>query len=114
MELGFDWAFNYKTQDLHQTLKIAAPKGVDIFVDSVGGQFHQTVLPHMNYGGRIIQLGNMALYNNPRQIPTVAANDLAIALKVSSFICFDSERTAAVASTEVSSKVNYGRMNYEV
>jgi NADPH-dependent curcumin reductase CurA len=24
-ELGFDWAFNYKTQDVSQTLKIAAP-----------------------------------------------------------------------------------------
>ncbi len=27
-ELGFDWAFNYKTQDVNQTLKIAAPNGV--------------------------------------------------------------------------------------
>ena len=26
LELGFDWAFNYKIQDLDQTLKIAAPK----------------------------------------------------------------------------------------
>ena len=25
---GFDWAFNYKTQDLKQTLNIAAPNGV--------------------------------------------------------------------------------------
>ena len=24
-ELGFDWAFNYKTQDVSQTLKIASP-----------------------------------------------------------------------------------------
>ena len=24
-ELGFDWAFNYKTQDVGETLKIAAP-----------------------------------------------------------------------------------------
>ena len=27
-DLGFDWAFNYKTQDLNQTLNIAAPNGV--------------------------------------------------------------------------------------
>jgi len=84
LELDFDWAFNYKTQDLHQTLKIAAPKGVDIFIDSVGGQFHQTVLNHMNFCGRIIQLGNLALYSDPNQQSMVPANDLAIALKVKS------------------------------
>ena len=66
LELGFDWAFNYKTQDLNQTLKIAAPKGVDIFIDSVGGEFHQTVMEHMNFCGRVVQLGNLSLYNNPR------------------------------------------------
>ena len=25
---GFDWVFNYKTQDIGQTLNIAAPNGV--------------------------------------------------------------------------------------
>ena len=25
---GYDWAFNYKTQDITQTLNIAAPNGV--------------------------------------------------------------------------------------
>lgn len=29
-DLGFDWAFNYKTQDVNQTLKIAAPNGVTL------------------------------------------------------------------------------------
>ena len=94
LELGFDWAFNYKTQDLHQTLKIAAPKGVDIFIDSVGGPFHQSVLPHMNYGGRIIQLGNLALYNTPQQVPMVPANDLAVALKELTIVGFNVFRYA--------------------
>ena len=34
-ELGFDHAFNYKTQDLDQTLSQAAPSGVDIYYDNV-------------------------------------------------------------------------------
>ena len=89
LELGFDWAFNYKTQDLHQTLKIAAPKGVDIFIDSVGGSFHQSVLPHMNYGGRIIQLGNLSLYNNPQKVAMIPANDLMVALKELTIVGFN-------------------------
>ena len=80
--IGLDWAFNYKTQDVHQTLKIAAPKGVDIFLDSVGGVMHQTVLNHMNFNGRVIQLGNLAMYDAPGDIEMVPANDLVVALKV--------------------------------
>ena len=81
-ELGFDWAFNYKTQDVKQTLKIAAPKGVDVFIDSVGGIFHAAVMEHMAMNGRVCLLGNLASYNNPKNVPMVPANDMAIALKV--------------------------------
>ena len=80
--IGLDWAFNYKTQDVHQTLKIAAPKGVDIFLDSVGGAMHQTVLNHMNFNGRVVQLGNLAMYDAPGDIEMVPANDLVVGLKV--------------------------------
>ncbi len=34
-ELGFDYAYNYKTCDLGETLKEAAPEGVDCFFDNV-------------------------------------------------------------------------------
>ena len=81
-ELGFDWAFNYKTQDVKQTLRIAAPKGVDIFIDSVGGIFHAAVMEHMAMNGRVCLLGNLSSYNNPKNVPMVPANDMAIALKV--------------------------------
>ena len=33
--LGFDYAFNYKTTDLRETLKEAAPKGIDVYYDNV-------------------------------------------------------------------------------
>lgn len=83
-DLGFDWAFNYKTQDLRSTLKIAAPTGVDIFMDSVGGTFHSVVMEFMAPKGRVCILGNLASYNNPKFVPMVPSVDLAIALKVSS------------------------------
>lgn len=81
-ELGFDWAFNYKTQDVGQTLKIAAPRGVDIFLDSVGGIFHSAVMEHMAMYGRVCIYGTLSSYNNPKNVPMVPANDMAIALKV--------------------------------
>ena len=34
-ELGFDFAFNYKKVDLHESLKEVAPEGVDVYFDVV-------------------------------------------------------------------------------
>ena len=34
-ELGFDYVFNYKTQDVVEELKKAAPEGVDCMFDNV-------------------------------------------------------------------------------
>ena len=34
-ELGFDFAFNYKKVNLSESLKEAAPEGVDVYYDSV-------------------------------------------------------------------------------
>ena len=34
-ELGFDYAFNYKTRDLNEALKESAPNGIDCFFDNV-------------------------------------------------------------------------------
>ena len=34
-ELGFDFAFNYKKVNLSQSLKEAAPEGVDVYYDNV-------------------------------------------------------------------------------
>ena len=81
-DLGFDWAFNYKTQDVRTTLKIAAPTGVDVFLDAVGGVFHSTVLEFMAPRGRICLLGNLAAYNHPKAVPMVPTHDLSITLKV--------------------------------
>ena len=41
-DLGFDWAFNYKTQDVNQTLNIAAPNGV-IYREMLSDPRHEIV-----------------------------------------------------------------------
>ena len=106
-DLNFDWAFNYKTQDINQTLNIAAPNGViilqilsavyldgsltqvDIFWDGVGGNFSATVLPHMAMFGRVIMVGNLASYNHIQNTPAIPAMDLAVALKELTIVGFN-------------------------
>jgi NADPH-dependent curcumin reductase CurA len=46
-ELGFDACLDYKAGDLAGQLK-AAPKGVDVYFDNVGGEILDTVLGRMN------------------------------------------------------------------
>ena len=46
-DLGFDFAFNYKTADVDESIKSAAPDGVDCYYDNVGGEFANTVVKNL-------------------------------------------------------------------
>jgi len=63
-ELGFDYAFNYKTDNIKESLKKAAPKGVDCYFDNVGGEISSQIISHMNLYGRISVCGSISTYNS--------------------------------------------------
>merc|ERR1719228_2544649 len=62
--LGFDFAFNYKTSDVAETLKTAAPSGVDCYFDNVGGEMSAAVMGAMNTRGRVSVCGAISHYND--------------------------------------------------
>jgi len=62
-EIGFDEAFNYKSGDFLDNMKAACPKGVDVFIDHVGGNQFDTTLGLMNHNGRVIIVGSISKYN---------------------------------------------------
>ncbi|XP_078000329.1 prostaglandin reductase 1-like [Glandiceps talaboti] len=86
--LGFDEAFNYKTIDLDETLKKAAPNGVDLYFDNVGGMFSVTVRRHMNTFGRISQCGAISQYNakEPELLPCTDHITVVKELNIRGFI----------------------------
>lgn len=62
---GFDVLINYKTtSNLSKAIKDAAPKGIDIYFDNVGGDISDTVLPLMNNFGRVAICGAISMYNS--------------------------------------------------
>ena len=79
--LKFDEAFNYKTQDLAETLRSAAPDGVNCYFDAVGGKFSQTVVQHMAEGGRIACVGASSGYNSAAPPTTGPFPELNIIMK---------------------------------
>ncbi len=63
-ELGFDACVDYKSGDLRAALKDAAPKGVDVYFDNVGGDILDIVLGQIRMKARIVICGAISQYNN--------------------------------------------------
>jgi len=63
-ELRLDAVINYKNQELRTALKAAAPRGIDVYFDNVGGEHLNAALPRMNALGRIAVCGMISAYNN--------------------------------------------------
>jgi len=68
-ECGFNAAFNYKTGPILEQLKLAAPEGIDVYFDNVGGQALEAALSVMRLHGRIIACGGISNYNNTKPQP---------------------------------------------
>jgi NADPH-dependent curcumin reductase CurA len=62
-ELGFDAAFNYKTESPSAALKKYAPEGIDIYYDNVGGETLDAALNAAKDFARFIECGMISQYN---------------------------------------------------
>ncbi|KAF8938366.1 hypothetical protein EDD21DRAFT_439991 [Dissophora ornata] len=62
-DLKFDAAFNYKKGKIVDSLRAAAPEGIDIYYENVGGETLDAALEVMNTHGRIIACGMISQYN---------------------------------------------------
>ena len=64
-QLGVDAVINYKTcGNLLDALRVAAPDGVDIYFENVGGVHLEAALEAMNPFGRLIMCGMISGYND--------------------------------------------------
>ena len=73
--LGFDAAVDYKDGAVFKALKAAAPKGIDVYFDNVGGDILEACIAQMNLRGRIACCGAISQYDGvpsatgPRGVP---------------------------------------------
>ncbi|PHR60399.1 MAG: NADP-dependent oxidoreductase [Robiginitomaculum sp.] len=86
---GVDHAINYKTAgNLTKAIKKAAPQGIDVYFENVGGDMLEAALNNMNMFGRIAACGMISQYNN--EAPTPGPNNLVMiigkSLKLQGFI----------------------------
>ncbi|MEU6544004.1 NADP-dependent oxidoreductase [Streptomyces sp. NPDC046859] len=68
-EYGFDAAFNYKNGPVREQLRAAAPDGVDVYFDNVGGEHLEAAIGSLNRDGRIAVCGMISVYNDTEPAP---------------------------------------------
>jgi len=69
-ELGAEVAINYRAKsDLAAGIAAAAPNGIDVYFDNVGGETLDLVLPLMAQRGRVSLCGMVAQYNDADNPP---------------------------------------------
>jgi len=78
--LGFDAAFNYKDfsheGSLVKALNAAAPDGIDVYFDNVGGDHLEAALSALRRNGRIIACGAISRYED--ETPPPGPRNLAL------------------------------------
>ncbi|WP_374929222.1 NADP-dependent oxidoreductase [Kytococcus sedentarius] len=62
-ELGFDAGINYKDGNLAEQLREAAPDGIDLYFDNVGGDHLEAAIGALNTHGRVTLCGAISQYN---------------------------------------------------
>ena len=66
---GFDAAIDYRAGALDKELARAAPDGIDVYLDSVGGDHLEAAITALRVGGRVAVVGAIGEYNATSPIP---------------------------------------------
>jgi len=83
-ELALDAAFNYRAGPVDELLRAAAPDGIDVYFDNVGGDHLQAALGALRRWGRVAVCGMISEYGEdespagPDNLFQLVANDLTI------------------------------------
>ena len=112
-DLGFDAVVDYKAGNLNGQLKAAAPGGIDVYFDNVGGDILEACLFRMNQGGRIACCGAVSQYDGappahgPRGIPGLIVTKR---LTLQGFVLFDFATQFPQALADLQGWVGSGRL----
>ncbi len=117
-ELGFDAAVDHRAPDFAERLGAAAPDGIDVYFENVGGAVWEAVWPLLNPFARIPVCGLIAQYNatglpdGPNQVPALMRSVLSKRLTLRGFIVSDFADQHAAFLRDVSGWIRDGELRY--
>jgi NADPH-dependent curcumin reductase CurA len=113
-ELDFDAAFDYHDAPVREQLRAAAPDGIDVYFDNVGGDHLEAAIGAMRNYGRVALCGAIAQYNATEAAP--APRNLALAigkrLTLRGYIVTDHGDRQADFLAEMSGWLREGRVRF--
>ncbi|KAI9280082.1 hypothetical protein BY458DRAFT_431112 [Sporodiniella umbellata] len=112
-EIGFDAAFNYKTQDSAVALPELCPKGIDVYFENVGGKMLEDVINNANTFARIVCCGMISQYNLEKPEPVHnLVQIVAKSLEMRGFIVSNSMEMQDEFRKEVTAWIQNGQIKY--
>ncbi|MER7461215.1 NADP-dependent oxidoreductase [Micromonospora sp. NPDC126480] len=113
--LGFDAAFDYHDGPVRELLRTAAPDGIDVYFDNVGGEHLEAAIGAMRLHGRAAICGMIAQYNATE--PPAAPRNLALLigkrLTLRGFLVGDHGHLREQFVREVSGWLRDGRLHHD-
>lgn len=115
-EIGCDEVIDYKAEpDLGAALARAAPKGIDVYFESVGGEHLVAALNAARPFARFAMCGSISGYNNEAPAPGPSNLMLVVGkrLRLQGFIVFDFAGDQAEFIAEISELIQSGRLKWK-
>jgi len=110
---GYDAAIDYKQDDVSAALREAAPNGVDVYFDNVGGDVSKGVVGRLTVGARIVVCGQISQYNRERPEPTFHPGALIVfRARMEGFLVTDYAHRYAEAAQRLARWVADGSIRY--
>jgi NADPH-dependent curcumin reductase CurA len=113
-ELGLDAAFNYKSRPLPELLREAAPDGIDVYFDNVGGGHLEAALGALRNEGRVAICGTISEYDADESPPGPSNLFMAVAknLTIRGFRGSSNVDLLPEMTREVGAWLRDGRLRY--
>jgi NADPH-dependent curcumin reductase CurA len=113
-ELGFDAAFNYRDGPVAEQLAAAAPDGIDVYFDNVGGDHLEAAIEAMRTHGRAALCGSISGYNatEPQPGPRNMVQITGKRLTLRGYIIIDHFGRMGDFAREVGGWLREGRVSY--
>lgn len=113
--LGFDAAFDYHDGPVRDSLKAAAPDGIDVYFDNVGGDHLEAAISAMRPHGRAAICGMIAQYNatEPPAAPRNLAMVIGKRLTLRGFLVGDHGNLREQFVRDVSGWLRDGTLSYD-
>lgn len=114
-ELGFDHAIDYREGSLLRQLQKAAPDGIDVYFDNVGGDHLEAALFCMRPNGRIPLCGMISQYNaiEPAPGPNNLIMAVGMQLTLRGFIVSSFEHLRSDFARDMTAWIESGQIKYQ-